>query len=301
MKIKIGNRYVWINYHHLYCFFVIAREGGIAKASEALAIGRSALSIQIKQFEESLGTKLFDRSHRKIVLNESGKLLYSYAKEIFRLGNEMIEVIHDKPTSGRVHLQVGVLDTIPKHLTVHLVKSAIRVRRCSVSVHEGKSAELVQRLRDHQIDLFLTNSIPVAMAGTLIHRQIARLPLWVVGDRSYLPLKKNFPESLNSQKFVMPTSDSLVRQEVDSFFKLHKIMPDIIAEAQDVMVQKLIAVEGVGLTVVPRFAVQEFLEAKKLFLIGKLDNIFEDLFIVSASRRIENPIAAELMSTFKVR
>ncbi len=301
MKIKIGDRFIWVNYHHLYCFFMIASEGGIARASKVLGIGPSALSIQIKQFEQSLETALFDRSHRKLSLNENGRLLFSYAKEIFRLGGEMIEVIRDKPASGRVHLQVGALDTIPKHLTLQLVKAALKTTRCSVSIFEGKSAELLSQLKQHQIDLVVMNSMPIEVRGSFVHRRIARLPLWIVGDRSFLGLKKGFPQSLRGQRFVMPTGDSSVRQEIDSFFKRHEIFADIIAEAQDVMVQKFIALEGIGLTVVPEFAIRDYLKAKKLYLIGRMDEAFEDLFLISASRRIENPVASNLMATFKVR
>ena len=300
MKIKINDRNVWINYHHLYCFFMIANEGSISKASKVLSIGSSALSIQMKQMEQNLGTELFERSHRKLNLNENGRLVFSYAKEIFRLGSEMIEVVSDKPAPGRVHLEVGALDTIPKHLTLQLVKAAIRLSKCSISIHEGRSAELLAQLKDHKTDLVITNMIPTTTEVNFFHRRIAKLPLWVVGDRSFCKLKKNFPFSLEGQPFVMPTNDSCVRKEIDSFFKHHQITTDIVAEAQDVMVQKLIALEGIGMTVVPEFAVKEFLKNRRLFLIGMIDDAYEDLFLVSASRRIENPIAAEIMKTFKI-
>lgn len=300
MKIKINDRYAWINYHHLYCFFVIATEGSIARASKILSIGSSALSIQIKQLEQNLEIELFERSHRKLILNENGRLIFSYAKEIFRLGNEMIEVVQDKPTSGRVHLQVGALDTIPKHLTLQLVKAAMKSGKCSISIYEGRSDELLVQLREHKIDLVVTNAIPTAVPASYVHRRIAKLPLWVVGDRSFLNLRKNFPRSLHGQCFVMPTSDSSVRQEIDSFFKHHQIAPDIIAEAQDVMVQKLIALEGIGMTVVPEFAISDFLKNKRLYLIGRIKDAFEDLFLISASRRIENPVASKLMKEFKI-
>lgn len=300
MKIKINDRNVWINYHHLYCFYVIASEGSISKASKVLSIGSSALSIQIKQLEQNLEIELFERSHRKLSLNENGRLIFSYAKEIFRLGNEMIEVVRDKPAPGRVHLQVGALDTIPKHLTLQLVKKAIKMGKCSISIYEGRSAELLDQLKEHKIDLVITNIIPTVATESYFHRRIAKLPLWVVGDRSFLKLKKNFPHSLRGQSFVIPTIDSSVRQEIDSFFKHHQIAPDIIVEAQDVMVQKLIALEGIGMTVVPEFAINEFLKTKRLFLIGRIAGAFEDLFLISASRRIENPFASKLMKEFKI-
>lgn len=263
MRILVNGKQVWVNYHHLYCFYVIAREGGISRASKYLSIGASALSIQMKQFEQALEIDLFERTHRKTSLTENGRMVFSYAKEIFRLGNEMIEVVRDKPASGRVHLQVGALDTIPKHLTLQLVKDALSIGKCTISVFEGKSLELLERLKQHQIDLVITNTAPAGTSGIFVHRRIAKLPLWVVGSKSFLKIKKGFPLSLRGQRFVMPTHDSGVRQEVDSFLKRLKIVPDVIAETQDVMVQKLAALESIGLTVVPELAIREYLKSKR--------------------------------------
>jgi DNA-binding transcriptional LysR family regulator len=67
------------------------------------------------------------------------------------------------------------------------------------------------------------------------------------------------------------------------------------------MVQKLLALSGVGLTVVPEFAIHEYLKNKELVLIGRLGDACEDLYLISASRRIENKIASDLMKNFKVK
>lgn len=300
MKIKIGSKTLWINYHHLYCFWMVGNEGSLAKASLKLGIGQSALSIQLKQFEEHLGFPLFDRSHRKLAMNEAGLIVFSYAKEIFRLGNEMMESIHDRPLPHRVHLQLGALDTIPKHLSLKLAKAALATGRCSITIVEGKPSELLKELSEHKIDLVITNSSPNAIAPNLYSKRIARLPLWLVGSSKFKKLKNDFPASLNNQPVIIPTNDSSVRHEIESYFRKSKVQPDYIAEAQDVMIQKLLALEDMGMTVVPELAVQEYVDQKKLYLLGKLDNAFEDLYLVSATRKIENPVASEIMHSFKI-
>lgn len=273
----------------------------MAKASQELGIGQSALSIQLKQFEENIGCILFARSHRKLVMNDSGMIVFSYAKEIFRLGNEMMESVYDRPSPNRIHLQVGALDTIPKHLTLQIARTAIKTRRCSISILEGKPEDLLKSLSENRIDIVLTNSAPTKASNRLYSRRIARLPLWVVGSKVFSHLKNGFPESLNGKPLIVPTEDSSVRHEIESAFKRMKVAPDYLAEAQDVMVQKLLALDGLGLTVVPEFAVSEYVELKKLFLIGKLDDSYEELFLVSASRKIENPIASQLMRDFSLQ
>lgn len=300
MKIVIDGRPTWVNYHHLYCFFTIVTEGGLSKASKTLGIGQSALSIQMRQLEQHLGFPLFERSARKLVPNERGKIVLSYAKEIFRLGNEMVEALHDRPTASRIHLQIGALDTIPKHLTVQIVESALREQDCTVSVVEGKARELLQSLIEHRIDLLVANGHPQAEPGQLYTKRIARLPLWVVGGKSFLRLKKNFPASLAGQRFIVPTGESRARHEFEACCKRVGITPDYIAETQDVMVQKLLALKQLGLTVAPEFAVREYLDKKELFLIGQLSGAYEELFLISATRKIENPVGAFLMKRFQI-
>lgn len=278
MKIEVDGRVIWVNYHHLYCFHVIVTEGGLTRASERLGIGQSALSIQMKQFEESLGFELFERSHRSIAPNERGRLVHSYCREIFRLGGEMVETLLDRPTASRTHLEVAALDTIPKHFTSELVAQALDAHNCVVKVLEGKPENLLESLVEHRVDLMLTNFVPAAEPGRIFSRRIARLPLWVVGSRRHAKLKKDFPRSLRRQPFVLPTGDSSVRHAFENYCQQHEITPELVVEAQDVMVRKLLAVRGIGLTVVPEMAVEEYIARGELALLGRLDGLYEELF-----------------------
>jgi LysR family transcriptional activator of nhaA len=133
----------WLNYHHLYYFKVIATEGSIARASKVLRLGQPTLSAQLKLLEDSLGHELFERKNRSLILTESGRVTLEYANEIFKLGRELRETIEERPSKGRVPLQVGVVDTIPKHVSLKLVTHGkllfqdIRVQELSgqLSIH----------------------------------------------------------------------------------------------------------------------------------------------------------------------
>src|SRR5688500_67115 len=96
----------WINYHHLLYFWVVAREGGLAKAGRVLRLSHPTLSAQIHALEGSLGTRLFEKEGRRLVLNEMGRLVYRYAEEIFSLGREMVDAVHDRPVGQGLRLDV---------------------------------------------------------------------------------------------------------------------------------------------------------------------------------------------------
>jgi DNA-binding transcriptional LysR family regulator len=114
--------------------------------------------------------------------------------------SSLIETLHDRPTAARVHLKVGALDAIPKHLSSHLVNQALALPNqkhpgsrlteppCSVSIIEGSPRELLEQLTAHRIDLILMNFLPPSPPGQLTSRQIARLPLTLVAEAKHFSL-----------------------------------------------------------------------------------------------------------------
>lgn len=291
----------WINYHHLLYFHTIAQEGGVAKASRKLRVGQPALSTQLKQLEASMGFPLFERINKKLFLTEKGKIIFEYASEIFKLGQEMLEAAADQLPEKQIHLQIGALDSLPKTLIHQLVEAAYRAGPCVISVLEGEGDRLLRELAAHRVDLVLTNS-PAALESKsdFYSKRVAEMKVAVCGAAKYKSLKKNFPRSLQHQPFVLPTSHSKLRRDVDHFFETQGIRTRVIGETQDIEVQKLIALSGHGLIPIALPAVKEQLKNGSLVQIGELQNIHEQLWLTSASRRVQNPIAARLIKQFEV-
>ena len=72
----------------LKIFKTVAEQGGITKAAAALHRVQSNVTTRVKQLEERLGTKLFHRQGRKLVLSSEGKVLLAYAERLLRLSAE---------------------------------------------------------------------------------------------------------------------------------------------------------------------------------------------------------------------
>jgi LysR family transcriptional activator of nhaA len=187
----------WLNYHHLFYFKTIAEEGGVSKAAEKLRLGQPTLSAQLRQFEESLDVRLFERKHKRLILSEHGKVALEYAKNIFRTGNEMYEVLRDQKISAKIHVQIGNLDTIPKQIMLSLTKTAFKVRECFVTITEGRMDELLRELLTHRLDLMVSNFVPTSTeARGLNFRSIAKKPVAIFGSSKFRSLRRNFPQSL---------------------------------------------------------------------------------------------------------
>ena len=117
----------WLNYHHLLYFWTVAKEGGISRAAERLHLAQPTLSNQIKKLENSIGTKLFNRTGRTLVLTETGQVVYRYADEIFSLGRELTDTLKGRPTDKKLKLTVGVPDVLPKLVVYELLKPALEL------------------------------------------------------------------------------------------------------------------------------------------------------------------------------
>ncbi len=288
-----------LNYHHLFYFKVIATEGSISKAALKLRLGQPTLSMQLKQFEDCIGHVLFERKNRSLLLTETGQLVLSYANEIFRLGDELFEAVNGRATPRKMKMQIGALDSVPKSLIKAVMEKAFEFQNCQVTILEGEGPELMEDLMNHRLDLVISNTAPPALSTEKLYaKSLAQWPLIVCGSPAFSHLIEKFPQSLQNQPFIMPTIHSRVRNEIDHYMESERIQVDLIAETQDTSLLKALATDGKGLIVVAENAVQANLKAGTLVKIGNLGTKYEELWLISAHRKLENPVADLLMKDF---
>ena len=291
----------WINYHHLLYFKTIAEEGTVSKAAEKLRLGQPTLSAQLKQFEDNLGIQLFERHHKKLTLTEQGKVALDYAKNIFKMGSEMVEVLHERMKPCCPTLHVAALDSVPKQIILQLIKAAYKLSPCQISLSEGKSDELIRELASHRIDLMLTNFLPMGIdAKGLSSRQITKKNVSFYGTHKFKALRQGFPKSITGKPIILPTYDSKLRYDLDHWAKLQGIEFNVIAETQDIGMKKLMAISEMGLIATAKHTVTRQILSGELIEIGQLLGVYEELLLLSAKRKMENPIAARLMKNFNI-
>jgi LysR family transcriptional activator of nhaA len=283
----------WLNYHHLIYFREIARLGSISEASKHLSVGQPALSSQLKSLEESLGVALFERRNRKLILTPTGRVALEYANNISEMGQELLQVIHQKEFTTRTKLRIGVVDAVPKHMVSNILDYAHKKTGCFLTVHEGDPDELLRELTNHHLDIILTDHMAPTLAN-IFSRRILKISVHAFAPKKFESLKKNFPKSLDNAKVILPTNHSKLRNDLEHFFQLNQIYVDKVAETQDSMLQKILATKGDGVIFLPRFAASEYIKEKKLLRIGSLHDIFVEYYLIHSKSTIKNP-AVELL------
>ena len=115
----------WLNYHHLFYFWTVAREGSVAAASRQLHVGRPAISMQLKSLEKFVGAELFRRRGRYLELTKTGELVQTYADDIFSTGRELVDVLRGPSTHPQ---SAETLSQALRHGTSCLVQLSSRRR-----------------------------------------------------------------------------------------------------------------------------------------------------------------------------
>lgn len=109
---KLSNK---ITLRHLQSFVTLANTNSFSRAAEELAVTQPALSASIKQLENQLGTKLFDRTTHQIGLTRQGAVVLQYVKHLLNTASNTFEDIQQAIGTGRHRIRVG---TIPSAMTL---------------------------------------------------------------------------------------------------------------------------------------------------------------------------------------
>lgn len=283
-----------LNYNQLYYFYQIAETGSIALASKKILISSPALSMQLKELEEGLGTELFSRVGKKLILTEAGVIVHEYARDIFKLGFELKDTLADRNHSKtRTKIEIGCQDSVPKKVTDELIAFLIQEKGCKVTLREANREQLLHMQREFKLDLIITNSVPTSEAESVIETKLlVREPMIFVGHPKFKNVK------IKDAPMIIPTFDSNTRHKLEMYFKNKNIFPDVVAEVEDNATEIDLARKGFGIIAVMKSSVSEYLKDKTLVEVAPLKEIEEEIWMMIGKRKILNPVALFAMKNF---
>ena len=159
----------------LRAFVTVADAGGVTKASGLLNLTQSAVSMQLKRLEDSVGVSLLDRSARRLALTNSGEQMLSYARRMLDLNDEVLARLTSQDYEGELALGVPhdiVYPAIPQVL--HRFNAAYP--RMKVQLVSSYTSRLRRMLERGEVHLALTTESGLDSGGeTLMERPL----VWV--------------------------------------------------------------------------------------------------------------------------
>ena len=288
-----------LNYKHLRYFWAVAKTGGIARASERLHLTPQTVSGQLSLFENVLGYKLFTRVGRRLELSDAGRVLLSYADEIFTLGAEL-EGIMRHPTEGRMpQFRVGVSDAVPKSIAYRLLEPAVRLPEppCIVC-REGKLASLLAELAVHRLDIVIADSPmpPTVSINGFSHLLGESDMTFFTTAQLARKHKGSFPQCLDGAPILLPGEDAAVRARLTQWFEKLQVHPRIVGEFDDGALLKAFGQVGTGIFAAPSVIEKEVRLQYAVVAIGHTSAVTEQFYAISVERRLTHPAVIAIRS-----
>lgn len=287
----------FLNYHHLRYFRVIARELSVTRAAEKLNLSAPALSIQLRQLEESLGHALFERGRGGLRLTEAGRVAFDYAETIGKAGDELLDLMGNRaPGAARQVLRIGAVATLSRNFQVEFLRPALHRTEVEVVIRSGALRELLLELHAHQVDVVLSNSPALRDADRPWHSHLlAEQAVGLVGVAAWKKKRLKFPEDFGDVPVILPSLESNTRAAFDRLTAAAGVRPRVLAEVDDMAMLRLLAREGEGLALVPPVVVRDEIEDGVLVETHRIPQIRETFYAITPSRRFPNPLVGELV------
>ncbi len=281
----------------LKTFRMVADTLNFTKASEKLNLTQSAVSHQIKALENELGEPLFIRSKRGVILTQAGQLALEYAGRILDEADEMKEKIagREKSLVGRVRVAAATQALV--FLFAPLFESFME---------EFEGIELVFRTTvstDQTVTDILNGMADIGFASMPTYSPTLRVTevfddelVLVVGKKHRLAKFKQIEHNeLESEHWILFERGSSIRRATDTFFKKLKIEPERSLESNDTYFIKLMVEKGLGISLLPSWAVREEVKLGKLAQVRVKDNeLIRSVSMVSLKKFQPSPTRAFL-------
>ena len=282
----------WLNYHHLLYFWMVAREGTVARASKQLGLAQPTISGQLRTLENAFSEKLFVRSGRHLVLTEMGQTVYRYADEIFSLGRELQDTLKGRPATRPGRLLVGIANFVPKLVVSRLLEPALALPEpLRLVCREGQPERLLADLAVQSLDVVVADT-PVAPTVKIraFSHLLGECSIAFFGTRAMARRhRKNFPRSLDGAPLLMPSEPSALRRSLDDWFYTQQIRPTIVGEFDDSTLLKVFGQAGWGLFPAPSAIAADVVRQHKVMQIGQLDAVRARFYAISVERRLRHP------------
>lgn len=250
----------------LRTFREVAGALSFTRAAQKLNMTQSAVSHQIKALERELGEPLFIRAKRGVRLSDAGQLALDYAARILEEAEALRERIRGDEHEPRGRVRAAAATQAFVHLFARLFESFMREHeRIELSFRTTASTEqTVADILNGAADVGFA-SLPVYSPALQVTELFEdELGVVVGGRHAFAGAREVSTAELRRERFILFEQGASIRRATDSFFKRVGLGPDLALESNDTYFIKLMVEHGLGVSLLPSWAVREEAEAGRL-------------------------------------
>jgi DNA-binding transcriptional LysR family regulator len=268
---------------YLEVFIKVVEKQNFSKAGEELHMTQPAVSQYIKALEESVGTRLLERSSRYVYLNQAGEIVYRHAKEILALYAKMQTSLDDLTNHARGSISIGASYTFGEYILPRIIaKLRKNYPLIMPSVKIQNTQQIIELVAAHQIDIGI---IEGSFHNEKLYTEaISYDEMFVVASPDH-PLvvdttKVRSITDLRDEMWILREKGSGTRQAADKLFEMYSMSPKNIMEFGSNQIIKESVEEGLGISLLSKWAIENELNDGYIGTIPVLELPFKRTFSI---------------------
>lgn len=254
-------------------FLKIVELGSFSKAAESLYMTQPAVSQFIKSLEKDLGVILFDRSSKSLHLTAAGLVAFQYCLEMKKLSDNMTQSLNELMNVVKGPLMIGASYSYGEYILPS--KLAEFIKRYSLvkpSVQIKNTSEIAQEMINKKIDIGIIEGI--IEPSRIVCEKLTT-------DRMVVVSNEPNTEIGHETTWIARENGSGTRSATERFFEKHHLEPNKVLEFGSTQLIKGAVEEGVGVTLLSKWTVQQEVANKKLFIVDEEKFFYErDFYMI---------------------
>lgn len=292
----------WLNYHHLYYFWVLKQEGSFTKAAARLKVSQSSVSEQIALLEQRCNTTLLDRSNRRqLHFTESGIQVLEYANSIFETGQELIRWLKNPDHKSSKVVRIGIQSGMSRGVQIEFLKPILNKPDHKIEVVSGDQERLLRLLNDYRIDLILmASALDERFSFQSYSHLLFTSPICVAGRTDIKVKEKDIKKVLSTYPLYLPSVSLEIRTQIDAYFERHKIKPVVAGEIDDIALLRMLSLSTDSLVLIPEIGIERDVVDKTLKIHHKFVDIKKSYYAITRQQKYPNPLSGFLIKSMKI-
>ena len=244
------------NFHQLYIFHTVASLGSFSKAAGELQISQPAVSIQVRELEESMGSPLLHRLRRGLQLTDTGEAVYGYTQRIFSLAEEMQNAVQDIQGLSAGKLTIGSSTTPGEYILPWAIgKFRQKYPGVEVSLSISNTQTVVEKIYNRELDMGMAGAA-VNLKGLKSFDYVSDEIVVIAAPTHPLAGKKTVElNELNDREFILREQGSATRHKAEECISQHGLTIKVVMDLGSNEAVKRAVAAGLGLGMVSRFSV----------------------------------------------
>ena len=285
------------SYRHLYYFWVVAKEGGMARAADRLGMAVQTVSTQVRELEKSLGYELLKPAGRGVALTDAGLAALHQAELIFQLGEKLPVAVRDAVGAPSVRLAVGISEGLAKLAVHHLMQPVMKTPHLRLICQEDEFEDLLGDLALHRLDVVLADRPAPSNPNLKVysHSLGSSNVSWYAPAPLLAAARRGFPQSLAQVPVLLPTPSAAIRPRIDHWFERLGIKPNIVGEFEDSALLKTFGAGGMGVFPAADLIHAELIDRYNVKRVGACDDVAEHFYAIGANKKVLHPLVQKLL------